>query len=293
MIRRDFNRLNQYKWKSWRDLQESHLRPEDYNVPLMRARGMDKFKDPRGGVNFPTLRSLFEKTMAAGRDMVNTMSEQVEDRKKASDTLGSVYNQFENRTDSDLRKDLIDRAGDIKQFSGDLGTIMDTFTLASDMKQIYDREAVPEIKGALYYFAFQSFITGKKLTNVDEFIRSITKSNIYGDSIMSPEIQEYWKYVGPVKAFASNLVLGLKIANVPREMLMGMWTNISRALFGAYGKDTFTLKDVVHALSIMSGDAPKFMVNTTKIEKLNELYRMANMSINELPEQTSANKTGI
>lgn len=64
-------------------------------------------------------------------------------------------------------------------------------------------------------------------------------------------------------------------------------------MFGTYGKETFTLKDYIKAFGIMHMDAPDFMHKITKIELLNEHFHMANMSITELPEQTTSNKTGI
>ena len=64
-------------------------------------------------------------------------------------------------------------------------------------------------------------------------------------------------------------------------------------MFASYGKDTFGVGEYTKALGILTGDVPNFIMNVTKVELLNEFYGMANMSITEIPEQVTSNKTGV
>ena len=145
----------------------------------------------------------------------------------------------------------------------------------------------------MYVSLFQANITGMKMPNLREFVREYTKSAVYGDTIVNPEVQKFFKVIGPLRQAGAAVALSYNVMNVPRELIMGFFTNISRAMFGSYGEETFTLKDYTKAFGIVGMDAPNFMMNTTKIELMNELYGLSNMSINEIPEQVTSNKTGV
>lgn len=282
-----------YKWNSWRDVKEEQFNREDYFIPLLRAKGLDKFRDPKGGINFPSVRSWYDEIRNKAVQMKDTLEGQIEERKKVSDLFQGVYNEFESRKNPNVRRDIIEKNGGIKNFSMDLETILDTFTIAMESQKVFDMEVIPAIKGALYSIQFQSYVTGKELPNFEEFVRKYVKSAIYNDSIMAPEVQTAYKVIAPVRAAASAVALGWNIMNVPREVIMGFWTNISKAMFASYGKDTFGVGEYIKALGILTGDVPNFIMNVTKVELLNEFYGMANMSITEIPEQATSNKTGV
>lgn len=282
-----------YKWSSWKDLKEDQFQLEDFYIPLVRANGMDKWRDPNGGINMPSWKSWWQESINRWTYMKDTLEGQIEERKKASDSLGAVYNEFTNRKNLDVRKDLIEKNGGIENLSMDLELVLDTFVIAAESENIFNSQVIPVVKGSLYALQFQSNITGKELPNLIEFITTVVKSSIYNDSIMNAEARKAYRIVAPIRAAASSLALGWNIMNVPREIMMGFWTNISKAMFDSYGGETFGVKDYFKAMGIMHLDIPNFMFNVTKIELLNEFYRMANMSITEIPEQVTSNKTGM
>lgn len=280
-----------YKWKTWKDVKEDQFEKIDYYIPLVRNRGLDRFRDPKGGLNAPSIKSMWDSAKNKGIQMKDTLEGQIEDRKRASDLFQSVYNEFENRKDINIRKELIEKNG-LKSFSIDLETTLDMFTITMESKNIFDLEVIPAVKSALYATQFQAFITGKELPNFQEFVKMYTKNVIYNDSVMEPEWQKAYKVIAPLKSASSMIALGFNFMNAPREVLMGFFTNIRSAMFGAYGKETFTGAEYIKSMGIMSGDIPNFIANVTKIELLNEYFGMANMSITEIPEQATSNKTG-
>ena len=282
-----------YRWKNISEMKPEQLKTEDYYVPLVRARGLDRFINPNGGFNFPSWRSWWTEVGNKVTQVKDTLEGQLEERKKRSDDFKGVYNEFETRTNPNVRKDLIAKNGGLKSFSADLETVLDVFTIAMESEQIFNTEVIPEIQSALYTINFQSMITGKEMPKFEEFIKKYVKSAIYNDSIMDPEVQKFYRALAPVRTAVSSVTLGFGFINVPREVLMGFFTNISRAMFGAYGKETFTAGEYMHALGIMCADVPRFIHNVTKIELLNEHFGMANMSITEIPEQATSNKTGL
>lgn len=282
-----------YKWKNINEMKPEQLKKTDYCIPLVRARGFDRIMDPKGGINFPSFRSWITEVKNEAVQMKDTLEGQIQERKRRSDEFKGVYNEFSTRTDPNVRKDLIDRNGGLKAFSRDLETVLDTFIIAMESEEVFNTEVIPEVQNSLYTVNFQSMITGQSMPKFEEFVKKQVKSTIYNDSIMDPEVQKFYRAVAPLRSAVSTVTLGFGFINVPREVLMGFFTNISRAMFGAYGKETFTAAEYMHALGIMCADVPRFIHNVTKIELLNEHFRMANMSITEIPEQATSNKTGV
>lgn len=287
-----------YKWKTINDIDKSKLKPEDFLCPLMRTKGMDRFRDPNGGINFPFfskeyMKETYNRIQNKFYDLNDVLEGQVEERRTAADTLNSMYNEFNNRTNPEIRAQHIATTGGIAAFSMDVETILHTFELANDMEEIFNLNVLPQIRSVMYVSLFQANITGMKMPNLREFVREYTKSAVYGDAIVNPEVQKFFKVIGPLRQAGAAVALSYNVMNVPRELIMGFFTNISRAMFGSYGEETFTLKDYMKAFGIVGMDAPNFMMNTTKIELMNELYGLSNMSINEIPEQVTSNKTGV
>lgn len=288
-----------YGWKSYKDIKESQFYPEDYYCPLMRAKGLDRFRDPKGGFNLPILNGeWWKENFRRGRNILmetdELMSSQFKQNHDLSNTLESLYNQHATRTDSRIRKELIEHNGGIANFSTDVETLLYSFTLAQDMKEIFDTQVLPQVKSILYAATFQANVTGMEMPEFDSFVRKYVKSAVYGSSIVkSQEIKDVFKVVGPIRSAGAALALSYNVMNIPRELLTGMFTNISRAMFNSYGGETFSLQEYMKAFSIVAMDVPNFIMNITKIELLNEYYRFSNMSINEIPEQITSNKTGI
>lgn len=287
----------QYKWKSYKDLKESHFEKTDYLSPLIRTKGLDKFRDPNGGWNFPLWskswrEEFLRKIVNTSIDLKDTFEGQIQERTHLSDTMETMYNEFASHQNPNVREELISQNGGIQTFSMDIETMLHTFVLAQESKLIFDENTIPSIRSILYVSQFQENITGIELPNFKKFVTDYIKTTIYNDSILAPEVREMFRVIGPIRTAGATLALSYNVMNLPRELVMGFFTNISRAMFGTYGEETFTLPEYLKAWGIVTGDIPNFIKNVTKIELLNELYGISNMSITEIPEQVTSNKTG-
>ena len=281
-----------YHWKTESDMNPGQLREIDFNVPLLRADAIQKFRNTDGKGKMLNFRSQFEAMrmkLASARDI---FEEQVQERKSAADKFEKFYNPYDVRTNSDIRKDTIERLG-IESFATDLENIMDYYVLADESQEEFDNNLIPQVRSILYVSSFGEKITGRDQEKFKEYVTKLIKNTIYGESIMDPEVQKYMRMFVPVRSVAFFIGLGFNAMNVPREVLMGFFNNIRTASLAAYGKETFSVGDYLKAFGIMTGDIPGFIKNVTKIELLNEFYRMSNMSITEIPEQVKTNKTGI
>lgn len=290
-----------YKWTSYKDIKEEQFKDEDYYCPLMRAKGLDRLRDEDKGIKMSFVKTQWwkENFKRARNTLTETeelLSGQYANSHRLSCTLESLYNQHATRTDKQVRKDLIDRNGGITNFSMDIETLLYAFTIAQDMKEIFDTNVLPQVRTVLYAAMFQENITGNQMPVFKEFVETYMQSAVYGNTIAgrnNPEIREAFKIIGPIRSLGASVALSYNIMNIPRELTMGFFTNISRAMFNSYGGETFNIKEYAHALAILGGDIPNFIRNITKIELLNEHYRFSNMSISEIPEQVTSNKTGV
>lgn len=293
------NKAKHSSWTSWESVRPEDLTDSDYLCPLVRTKGLDHLRDPKGGWNFPLFhgawwKNQMTKAVDYATDLKETLEGQRSERTSVADTLESMYNEFHTRTNPNVRQELIDRNGGIENFSMDVETILHTFVLAEASEKIYNMDVIPTVKSILYMSMFQANITGIELPDYQEFVKKYMKSAVYGDSVIDEKIRkDYFKYIGPIRSVAAAVSLSYNIMNVPKELLMGVFSNISHAMFDSYGEETFILNEYLSAMGIMLKDVPNFIQNVTKIELLNELYGISNMSINEIPEQATSNKTGI
>lgn len=265
-----------------------------YCVPLTPAKGLYRFRDANGesGMSVARIKQLIEQSQRDIRDAANLLDEdQIKERQTAADKLSYFYNQFHKSQDMDWRESTISHHG-LGYFNTDLQEVLLQYNLADTSEQEFNTNTIPNIKSIMFVSMFNANITGKEQTVFHEFISKYAKNAIYGESIMEPEVQEKMKIIAPIRSAAFYIGLGWNFSNLPRELIMGFFTNISKAMFKTYGSESFSVKDYMQALGIMSGDIPNFIVNVTKIERINEFYRMANMSITEIPEQVKINKTG-
>lgn len=161
--------------------------------------------------------------------------------------MESMYNEFASHSDPNVRASLIANAGGIQAFSMDIESMLYIFTLAQDSKEIFDESTIPAVRSILYTSMFQANITGLNMPNFNQFVKDYMKSAVYGDSLITGEARELFKFIGPAKSAGAAIALSYNIMNLPRELVMGFFTNISRAAFGAYGAETFTMAEYLKA----------------------------------------------
>ena len=120
---------------------------------------MDRFRDPNGGINFPFfskayMKETFNRIQNKFYDLNDVLEGQVEERRTAADTLNSMYNEFNNRTNPEIRAQHIASTGGIATFSMDVETILHTFELANDMEEIFNLNVLPQIRSVMYVSLF-------------------------------------------------------------------------------------------------------------------------------------------
>lgn len=263
------------------------LDENDFLVPLVRARLASLATN--GNLNAKTFYDNF--AYGFNSFIKDTFSERAKEQESAADAFDQLAFEFEDRKNEDKRRKLIQEYG-IGAFETNLEIILASYKMAEAKKNNVN-EILPQIRAMQAALSLKGNLTGIDVSNIMEFIADTTKSSLYFESLVPQEMRGMFKSLSALRSVASSVALSWHFANLPREVLMGFWTNLSNAMFRRYGKEAFTIKDYGKALKYLIYDSPKFITEVTKIELLNELYALANMDLRNMVENTISYKNGI
>ena len=259
----------------------------DFLVPLVRARMASLLTN--GNLTAETLKDHF--AYGFNSFIKDTFTERAKEQESAADAFDQIAFEFEDRKNEDKRRKLIQEYG-IEAFETNLEIILASYKMAEVRKRNIDK-ILPQVRAMQAVLSLQGNLTGTDVSNIMEFVADTTKSSLYLETLVPQEMRGMFKFLSSLRSVASATALSWNFANLPREILMGFWTNISNAMFRRYGKEAFTVKDYGKALKYLIYDSPKFMTEITKIELLNELYALANMDLRNMVENTISYKNGI
>lgn len=193
------------------------------------------------------LKQSFEDMKSNALSTERIFTDQEEARKKHADEFNQIYHSMRETRENLNRREKLLSEREMNYFSTDLETIMDMYFIQDESEKKFNSEVIPQIRGILFVSQFNEIMTGKTQENFMEFMTKYTKNVIFGESVMSEEVQEYMKKLAPVRSAAFSIALGWNVMNVPREVLMGFFKNISIASTGLYGEETFSIGDYLKA----------------------------------------------
>lgn len=263
------------------------LDENDFLVPLVRVRLASLATN--GNLNAKTFYDNF--AYGFNSFIKDTFSERAKEQESAADAFDQLAFEFEDRKNEDKRRKLIQEYK-IGAFETNLEIILASYKMAEAKKNNVN-EILPQIRAMQAALSLKGNLTGIDVSNIMEFIADTTKSSLYFESLVPQEMRGMFKSLSALRSVASSIALSWHFANLPREVLMGFWTNLSNAMFRRYGKEAFTIKDYGKALKYLIYDSPKFITEITKIELLNELYALANMDLRNMVKNTISYKNGI
>ena len=263
------------------------LDENDFRVPLLRARLASNFSNGTGSAKVIYDRFAYD-FKAAIKD---TFEERAGEQQKAADSMNQAVFEFEDRKNVEKRNKLIQKYG-VEAFETNLELILATYKMAQ-LKNNALNDALPQLRAIQAVLTLQGSLTGNDMKQVLDFVTKAIKSSLYEESLVPNEMKSVYRTLSAMRNVASTVALSWNFINLPREVLMGIWTNLSSAMFKRYGKEAFNIKDYGQALKYLVYDSPKFIKEVTKIELLNELYAMANMDLRNMVENTVSYKNGI
>lgn len=200
-----------------------------------------------------------------------------------------VYNKY--AIDSNTRNTLLAtlELDDIETNLEDL--VWDYITSYSTAEVM--QEFLPRMQAIKISLQYIHNMFGVDIRNVSKYIDEYLKVNVYKQPIMDEKLVPYYKKLGVVRDIISATSLGFNYRSGIREMVSGIWINLSRSMVNAYGKDQFKKEELIKAWSIIAKESVKDINLLTLIDTLNVNYQMANADIDQLKEQLSRSKSGI
>ena len=155
------------------------------------------------------------------------------------------------------------------------------------------QEFLPRMQAIKISLQYMHNMFGVDIRNVSKYIDEYLKVNVYKQPIMDEKLVPYYKKLGVVRDIISATSLGFNYRSGIREMVSGIWINLSRSMVNAYGKDQFKKEELIKAWSIIAKESIKDINLMTLVDALNVNYQMANADIDQLKEQLSMSKSGI
>lgn len=263
------------------------LDDNDFLVPLMRSRLASNITSDKNPAK--TIYDHFAYQFKTA--ISDTFEERFTEQESAADSFNEMVFEFEDRKNEEKRRNLIQKYG-VNAFEQNIELILASYKMA-ELKRDHVNETLPQLRAIQTVIALQGNLTGNDVTGILDFIKQTVKSSLYEESLVPKEMRKVYGALTALRNIASKIALSWNFANLPREVLMGFWTNISNAMIRRYGVDSFDLGDYAKAVKYLFYDSPKFITEITKIELLNELYAMANMDLKNMVDNTISYKNGL
>lgn len=278
--------LAKLRWDSEAQIEAAKESGAYYELPLMEAKFNRQLK--RLGVK-DALKHMKTKYMNVHEGVFGTKAD-VEEKQKWEKSEKSVFNRFER-----FDRSPADRIAKIEEFgAGFFETDVERVFREASMayiKQHTSRKYIPIIMGMKLSLAYQSELEGNKLTNTRKAFDDYVKKKIYGEPIVRDDLLPLFRYLNILKAGFSKLTLGLNSRSFVRELAQGTWTGLSRSVVERIPGLDF--KHYIDSYHWVVQKAKDNLEVAGLARQLGATYRMANMSLNEMAEQSKINWMGI
>lgn len=202
---------------------------------------------------------------------------------------GEVYNKY--RIGADKRQILIDNL-ETAEFETDLEALFWDYVVSYEREAVM-KEFLPKMQAVKMSLQYMNYMFGVKVTNVDKWIDDFVKLNVYNEPIMDEKLVPHYRYAGVIRDIVGATSLGFNYRSGIREMVSGIWINLSRSMVNMYGPNHFSKTELVKAWTLICKDSLRNPNLLTLIDALNVDYRMANADLSQLQEQLSYSKSGI
>ena len=208
------------------------------------------------------------------------------------DKLGfyEMYDAYGRQT-PEFKSKMIEEHG-VSYFELNLDTIAHRIAFSKIRKKIYDKR-LPEIASYIWWL---KLVAGKQESDISTQLDSVAKQlklSVYDDSIIDEEFEDLTKVTSVAKKVSSFAMLVLKPATFAKEMTIGLTKGISLAATQIYGKDRFTVADLMKAFVKLTTIDKKFSTEFNMIDQLNHFYRFANMDTNSISRKLQSDRWGL
>lgn len=265
-----------------------------YRVPLARG-GTDSLVSARG-----MMAALREKFRNFSPQYVFEKAQQelegieIAERKKDDGTIliYKMTNMFDcGEGDSERRLNLIKSVG-IENLERNLETLVLKHQFAYFQQKSMD-EIFPLIKASTIHLQSEGMKLNTTLKEDLDYVRDYIDNKILNRSIVEESMQKATKVLGLLRNVASRLTLAFSPVQMIYQPLQGLWQTMSLVARKPDGTEAFTFSHFRQAFSIVYKDLFNFSGKPTLCSRLNELFAINDMDMNQYVERILKNKKGI
>lgn len=284
------NNKNLSKWKASGDVRY-------YRVPLLAGGNVMQVSGMWSAVK-DKLKSLNPKIVLerAKEKLANSMDEdsEVEQRIK-NNKLWEMTTRFDGGEDKKTRMRLLnelDSQGNLKRprgyYENNLAKLLFAHCTAYVQKEEVDK-VLPMYKAGQLFQILSNISQNKEYKNALQYLQNYVKVSIFNKPLVSDKDLLVKEYANKVMGVASALALGF----APRQLyqnIEGIWKGIGLVLRNPTGmtldgKKQFNRKDFMDSFFNTYLELKNFGNRRSKLELLNERFRLNDMDINAYPER--------
>ena len=291
--------INKNRWGNDKRLQKwkETGAVEYYRVPLLAGGDVLPVSGMFTAIK-DKLKSLHPKVVLerVKEKLSNSMSEdsQVEQNVK-NNRLWEMTTRFDGGEDGQTRMKLlneVDSRGNLKRprgyYENNLGKLLFAHCTAYIQKEEVDK-VLPIYKAGELFQVLSGLSQNKKYINSLKYLQNYIKVNIFNRPLVSDRDLVVKEYANKVMSVASTLALGF----APRQLyqnLEGIWKGIGLVLRNPTGNTLdgvrqFNKKDFIDSFFNTYAELKNFGNSRSKLELLNERFRLNDMDINAYAER--------
>jgi len=139
-------------------------------------------------------------------------------------------------------------------------------------------------------------LAGKENTDISNQLKYVADQmslSIYDQPIIDEEFKDIATATMIAKKISTAALLAFRPALFAKEMSIGLIKGISLASTQIYGKDQFTVSDLMSAYMKLMTIDNKVAAEFNLIDRLNHFYRFANMDTNTIAQKLQTDRRGL
>lgn len=258
-----------------------------FEMPLVRREEVSRYKDAFmsmsdrwQGMMKDTLTDLLDGRELSEQDVAN-----IDAQKMGFFEMYDVYGQ----QTSDVRARMIEERG-TNYFELNLDTIAHRVAFNKIRKQTFDL-ILPTINAYMWWIkligAKQNVDVSKQL----EYVVNQIKLAIFDEPLINDEQKTLAKGLSFARQISTVAMLAFRPVLLAKEMTIGVLKNFSASALGV--NEEFGVKEMTAAYGKLLTIDNKFTDEFNMIDRLNQIYRMANMDISTIAKKIQTDRWGV
>lgn len=263
-----------------------------FDMPLVRreeiSKHLGKFKTK--GQTFQDWLTPMKDEFADLLSPKGLTQEELVDSEKSEVGFYEMYDTYSKHT-PEFKARAVDKHT-INYFEFNLDSIANRVIFNKVRKNTYDK-AFPVVNAYIWYMKYAAGKSSDDISGQLKYVSDQIKLSAFGQHIIDPEFKDLTVGQAMIKKLSSALILGFKPISLAKELTIGTMKGVMLASTQIYGKDQFGIKDLGLAYKKLLTIDKQFSQEFNLIDKINALYRFANMDANTLYAKLQTDRHGM